>query len=59
MSTSLKSSPSHFLDNTATESFDAVTVSAILAKLFSVKARESIDLATSGDKSDAAFAWGL
>jgi len=59
MSTSLKSSPAHFLDSKATEAVEAITLSGILSKLFAVKARESIDAATAGDKSDAAFTWGM
>jgi hypothetical protein len=36
-----------------------ITLDAILAVLFAVKLRESLDAATSGDKSDAALTWGM
>jgi hypothetical protein len=31
----------------------------ILAMLFAVELREALDAATSGDKSDAAYTWGM
>jgi hypothetical protein len=36
-----------------------LTLAAIVAAVFMVKLRESLDAATGGDKSDAAFAYGL
>jgi hypothetical protein len=36
-----------------------LTLTAIIAAIFMVNLRESLDTATSGDKSDAAFAYGL
>lgn len=35
------------------------TLSSALAVLFAVKLRESLDVATSGDKSDAGYNWGM
>jgi hypothetical protein len=55
MKTSL---PCDHLDNTSTSS-SSVTLSAIVASLFAVKMRDLLDSATSGDKSDAAFTWGM
>ncbi|MDB5764720.1 MAG: hypothetical protein JWQ21_3715 [Herminiimonas sp.] len=34
-------------------------LSSFIAMLFAVKLRDSLDAATSGDKSDAAWSWGL
>lgn len=36
-----------------------ITLYTILAALFAVELRESLDAATSGDKSDAAYTWGM
>lgn len=36
-----------------------LTLAAIVAAVFMVNLRESFDAATGGDKSDAAFAYGL
>jgi hypothetical protein len=36
-----------------------LTLDAIVASIFMVNLRESLDTATSGDNSDAAFAYGL
>jgi hypothetical protein len=36
-----------------------ITLYSILAVLFAVKFRESLDAATSGDKSDGALTWGM
>lgn len=59
MSTTMKTSlPCDHLDNTSTSS-SSVTLSAIVASLFAVKMRDLLDSATSGDKSDAAFIWGM
>ena len=55
---------------TATQNFSAfapaekaqkapLTLAAVIAAVFMVNLRESLDAATSGDKSDAAFAYGL
>jgi len=38
---------------------EGITLSSILAVLFAVKLRESLDAETSGDRSDAAWTWGL
>jgi hypothetical protein len=35
------------------------TLASLIATLFAVNLRESLDAATGGDKSDAAFTWGL
>ena len=59
MSTTLKAHSADFLNSKSVAPNEAMTVSAFLAKLFAVKARESIDQATAGDKSDAAWTWGL
>lgn len=55
---------------TATQNFSAftpgekaqkspLTLAAVIAAVFMVNLRESLFTATSGDKSDAAFAYGL
>jgi hypothetical protein len=55
---------------TATQTFSAfapaekaqkapLTLAGIVAAIFMVNLRESLDTATSGDNSDAAFAYGL
>jgi hypothetical protein len=36
-----------------------LTLAAVIAAVFMVNLRESLNTATSGDKSDAAFAYGL
>jgi hypothetical protein len=36
-----------------------LTFKSVIAALFAVNLREKLDAATGGDKSDAAFAWGL
>ncbi len=59
MSTTLKANSADFLGNQSAAPTVAVTLATVLATLFAVKARESIDQATSGDKSDAAWIWGL
>lgn len=35
------------------------TIHSFIAILFAIKLREALDAATSGDKSDAAWVWGL
>jgi hypothetical protein len=55
---------------TATQNFSAfvpaekaqkapLTLAAVIAAVFMVNLRESLDTATSGDTADAAFAYGL
>jgi len=59
MSTTMKTSlPCDHLDNISVPS-SSVTLSAIVASLFAVKIRDLLDAGTSGDKSDAAFTWGM
>jgi hypothetical protein len=36
-----------------------MTLASVIATLFAINLRESLDAATGGDKSDAAFRWGL
>ncbi|SDY97696.1 hypothetical protein SAMN04515617_1399 [Collimonas sp. OK242] len=36
-----------------------LSVASLIAVLFAVNVRESLDAATAGDKSDAAFTWGM
>ena len=36
-----------------------LSVASFIAALFAVNLRESLDAATGGDKSDAAFTWGM
>lgn len=36
-----------------------ITLHSIVAVLFAVKLRESLDAKIAGDKSDAAWTWGL
>jgi hypothetical protein len=36
-----------------------LTLTAVIASLFSVKLREKLDAETAGDKSDAAYHWGM
>jgi hypothetical protein len=36
-----------------------LTLETVIATLFALKLRESLDAATGGDKSDAAWTWGM
>jgi hypothetical protein len=45
------------LTNTAPKA--PLTLAAVIASLFSVTLREKLDAETAGDKSDAAYHWGM
>ena len=37
----------------------SLTLASVIAALFAIKLREKLDADTSGDKSDAAYTWGM
>jgi len=59
MSTSTISLSSRAASPRNTPERTGFTLAAIVDFLFAVKLRESLDAATSGDKSDAAMTWGM
>ncbi|HCE10925.1 MAG TPA: hypothetical protein DIT28_12080 [Oxalobacteraceae bacterium] len=59
MATSTISTTSRDNSSQVTPKRKGITLSSVLEILFAIKLRESLDLATSGDKSDAGMTWGM